>query len=91
MDTQKTSSVMVRMEEAAKALLARAAELRQVSVSDYVRSVMLSQARRDLAAAESRTISMTPEEQLAFWEALSAPSKLTKSQKEPGAIMRGEA
>ena len=88
---QKSTSVMVRMDHEAKTLLAQAAELRQVSVSDYVRSVMVSQAKRDLAAAESHTIPMTPDEQLAFWKALSAPPKLTRAQKDLSAIMRGEA
>jgi uncharacterized protein (DUF1778 family) len=86
----KSSSLMVRMDEESKALLAAAAELRQVSVSDYVRSIMLQQASRELAAADSKMIAMTPEEQLRFWNALAKPPKLTKSQKELGAIMRGE-
>ncbi len=88
---QKTSSLMVRMDEDSKALLTAAAALRQVSVSDYVRSVMVQQASRELAAADAKTIAMTPDEQLQFWNALAKPPKLTKSQKELGAIMRGEA
>ena len=88
---QKTSSLMVRMDEDSKALLTAAAELRQVSVSDYVRSVMVQQASRELAAADAKTIAMTPDEQLQFWNALAKHPKLTKSQKELGAIMRGEA
>lgn len=87
---QKTSSLMVRMDEDSKALLTAAAELRQMSVSDYVRSVMVQQASRELAAADVKTIAMTPDEQLRFWNALAKPAKLTKSQKELGAIMRGE-
>lgn len=87
---QKTSSLMVRMDEDSKALLTAAAELRQVSVSDYVRSVMVQQASRELAAADAKTIAMTADEQLKFWNALSKPPKLTKSQKDLGAIMRGE-
>ncbi len=87
----KNSSLMVRLDEESKALLASAAELRKVSVSDYVRSIVVSQARRELAAAESHVISMTAEEQLEFWEALSKPPKLTKAQKQLGKLMRGEA
>ena len=87
---QKTSSLMVRMDEDSKALLAAAAELRQVSVSDYVRSVMVQQASRELAAADVKTIAMTQDEQLRFWNALAKPPRLTKSQKELGALMRGE-
>lgn len=88
---QKSSSLMVRLDEESKAVLASAAELRKVSVSDYVRSIVVSQARRELAAAEAQMISLTPEEQLEFWQALSKPPKLTKAQKQLGRIMRGEA
>ena len=87
---QKNSSLMVRLDEESKALLTSAAELRKVSVSDYVRSIVIGQARRELAAAEAHVISMTPEEQLEFWEALSKPPKLTKAQKQLGRLMRGE-
>jgi len=79
------------MDEESKALLTAAAELRQISVSDYVRSVMVSQATRELAAAESKSIAMTPEERLQFWNALAKQPKLTRAQKELGAMMRGEA
>ena len=88
---QKSSSLMVRLDEESKALVASAAELRKVSVSDYVRSIVVDQARRELAAAGTNVISMTPEEQLDFWQALSKPPKLTKDQKQLGKIMRGEA
>lgn len=87
---KKDSSLMVRLDEESKALLASAAELRKVSVSDYVRSIVVGQARRELAAAEARVITMTPEEQLEFWEALSKPRPLTKAQEQLGKIMRGE-
>lgn len=88
---QKTDSLMVRLDQQSKALLQAAAELRQISVSDYVRSIMVQQATRELAAAKSQTIAMTPDEQLEFWQALAKPPKLTKAQKELGKIMRAEA
>ena len=88
---QKSSSLMVRLDEESKALVASAAELRKVSVSDYVRSIVVDQARRELAAAGTNVISMTPEEQRDFWQTLSKPPKLTKAQKQLGKIMRGEA
>lgn len=88
---QKTSSLMVRLDEESKALLTAAAELRCISVSDYVRSIVIGQATRELAAAEAHSIAMTPDEQLAFWNALAKQPKLTKSQKQLGAMMRGEA
>ncbi|MCA9264600.1 MAG: DUF1778 domain-containing protein [Planctomycetales bacterium] len=86
----KNSSLMVRLDEESKSLLASAAELRKVSVSDYVRLIVVGQARRELAAAEAHVISMTPEEQLVFWEALSTSPKLTEAQDQLGRMMRGE-
>jgi uncharacterized protein (DUF1778 family) len=79
------------MDEESKALLTAAAELRKMSVSDYVRSVMVQQSARELAASDAKTIAMTPNEQLQFWNALAKPPKLTKSQKDLAAIMRGES
>ena len=89
-DMQKNVSLMVRLNQESKDLLAAAADLRRISVSDYVRSVMVGQATRELAAANVQTIAFSPEEQLEFWTAISRPVKLTKAQKELGAIMRGE-
>ena len=53
---------MVRLDSQSKTVLAAAAELRQVSLSD-----------------------------LAFWNALNEPVKLTPAQRRLGAIMRGES
>jgi uncharacterized protein (DUF1778 family) len=84
------ASLMVRLDRASKEALAQAAELRKISISDYVRTVTAAQARKEVAAAQSQTISLTPDEQLAFWQALDAPGKLTPRQKKLGKIMRGE-
>ncbi|MCI0702650.1 MAG: DUF1778 domain-containing protein [Planctomycetia bacterium] len=85
------SPLMVRLDEESKSVLTRAAELRGISVSDYVRQVTVAQARKEVTAATEQTIAMTPEEQLAFWTALSAPAKLTAAQKKLGKLMRGES
>ncbi len=61
---RKNVSLMVRLDQESKDLLAAAAELRRVSVSDYVRSVMVGQAARELAAANSQTIALSEIEQL---------------------------
>ncbi len=87
----KASSLMVRLDAAGKAALARAAALRGISVSDYVRQVMVAQARKEIAAAAGQAIALTPEEQLAFWTALNAPPELTPAQKKLGELMRGGA
>jgi uncharacterized protein (DUF1778 family) len=84
------SPLMVRLDEESKALLAQAAGLRRISVSDYVRAVTVAQARKEVLASREQTISLTPEEQLAFWTALSEPPKLTPAQKGLAKVMRGE-
>lgn len=87
----KSCQLMVRLDEDSKSYLKRAAELRRVSISDYVRMVTVAQARREVTQAEQTTISLTPEEQLEFWNALNGVPKLTKAQRELGRNMRGEA
>ncbi len=86
----KTASLMVRVDQSSKQVIARAARIRGVSASDYVRSVVVAQARREVDEARTRTIVLTPEEQLAFWQALEQPASLTPRQRELGRLMRGE-
>ena len=87
----KTASpLMVRLDEDSKRCLAEAAALRQVSVSDYVRTVTVAQARREVQAAQEQVIALTAEEQLAFWNALNESPKLTAAQRRLGAAMRGK-
>jgi uncharacterized protein (DUF1778 family) len=87
----KASPLMVRLDGESKTCLAEAAQLRQISVSDYVRTVTVPQARREIAAAREQVISLTPEEQLAFWNALNEAPRLTDAQQRLGAVMRGES
>ena len=89
--TAKTASpLMVRLDDESKQCLAEAASLRHVSVSDYVRTVTVPQARREVRAASEQVIAMTPEEQLSFWNALNETPKLTPAQRRLGSIMRGQ-
>ena len=85
------SPLMVRLDDESKAYLSQAAELRRISVSDYVRTVTVAQARKEVQAAREQTIALTPKEQLAFWEALRKPTKLTDAQRRLGAVMRGKS
>jgi uncharacterized protein (DUF1778 family) len=88
----KTASpLMVRLDDESKRCLAEAAGLRQVSVSDYVRTVTVAQARREVRAAGQQVIALTPEEQLSFWKALNETSKLTSAQRRLGSVMRGQS
>ena len=86
----KSSQLMVRLDEDSKAYVTKAAELRKVSISDYVRMVTVTQARREVRHADENTISLTPDEQLAFWNALNSTPKLTKAQRDLGKTMRGD-
>jgi uncharacterized protein (DUF1778 family) len=79
---------MVRLDKESKACLAQAAKLRGISISDYVRLITVAQARREVNAAKEQVITLTPEEQLAFWNALNREPKLTPSQKQLGKLMR---
>jgi uncharacterized protein (DUF1778 family) len=81
---------MVRRDEDNKACLVQAAELRRVSLSDYVRTVTVSQARREVLAASERTLTLAADEQLAFWNVLNETPQLTEAQRQLGATMRGE-
>ena len=49
------------------------------------------QAKREIEGAREQVIALTPDEQLAFWNALNEPPVLTAAQRRLGAIMRGEA
>lgn len=84
-----TANLMVRLEPRAKKVIAQAAELRHISTSDYVRSVVVAQAERELEQAKESTVGLTPAEQLAFWQALHEPVKLTERQKQLGKLMQG--
>jgi uncharacterized protein (DUF1778 family) len=82
---------MVRLDSQSKVYLSQAAQLRGISVSDYVRAVTVAQARREVLAAREQVIALTPEEQLQFWHALNETPRLTASQRQLSAMMRGES
>ena len=85
------TTLMVRLDQASKDALVSAAALRKMNVSHYVRTVTVAQARKEVSAAESQTIALSPTEQLEFWAALQNVTNLTLAQKKLGKIMRGEA
>jgi uncharacterized protein (DUF1778 family) len=87
---RKPSPLMVRLDDESKDFLTQAAKLRRISVSDYVRTVTVAHARKEVLAARDQTIALTPEEQLEFWTALSETPKLTAAQRRLGSVMRGE-
>ncbi len=85
------SPLMVRLDSQSKEVLAEAAQLRHISVSDYVRTVVVPQAQKEVDAAQSRVLVLSPQEQLEFWNALNAPVRLTAKQKKLAAMMRKKA
>jgi len=87
---ESASPLMVRLDGASKATLKEAARLRGISVSDYVRTVTVGQARREVDAARQDFIALTAAEQLAFWKALHGPVHLTQAQRQLRRIMRGD-
>ena len=84
-------TLLVRLDRKSKSYLTKAAALHHLSVSDYVRSVIVAQAQREVEGGSERVIRLSPEGQLAFWRALNKPVKLTKAQRQLGALMRGES
>ena len=86
----KSENLMVRVDRSSKSVIARAARLRGVSASDYVRSIVVAQARREVEESRTKALLLSPEEQLAFWKALQRPISLTRRQRALGRLMRGE-
>lgn len=89
--TRTARPLIVPLDEESKRCLADAAGLRGISVSDYVRTVTVSQARREVHAAEQRVIAMTADEQMSFWSALNQTPRLTSAQCRLGTMMQGQA
>ena len=79
----------MRLDAAGKGAIARAAGLRRLSISDYIRVVLVQQAQREVAAAGHQVLTLTAAEQQEFWTALHEPIKLTPRQRKLGRLMRG--
>ncbi len=86
---ERVSPLMVRLDAASKTVIVQAAELRRISVSDYVRTITVAQAQREVESAREQTLVLSPSEQLAFWRSLQQTPQLTPAQKQLGAAMRG--
>jgi uncharacterized protein (DUF1778 family) len=90
MADRATTTLQTRLDPESKRAVEEAAKLRQVGLSDYVRLVLVPTAKREVAMAKKRVVQMTAEEQERFWQALQAPARPTKAQRELGEVMRGE-
>jgi len=85
-----TTTLQARLDPQSKRAVEEAAKLRQVGLSDYIRLVLVPTAKKEVARARQLVVQMTADEQERFWQALQAPAKPTKAQRELGKIMRGE-
>jgi uncharacterized protein (DUF1778 family) len=86
-----SSSLMVRLDDESRGYLSQAAQLRRISVSDYVREVTVAQARREVELSMTQTIALSPTEQLEFWTALNEVPVLTDSQRRLAGLLRGDS
>ena len=78
--TSPSTSLMVRLDAVSKERVAQAAKLRHVSISDYVRTVVVAQAEREVSDAVQSVIALNAGDQLAFCQALNEPGQLSAAQ-----------
>ncbi len=79
----------MRLDRASKDAVASAAASRGLKISEYVRVVLVTQARREVESAGQQLLALTPDEQRAFWHALHQPPRPTARQRRLGRLMRG--
>ncbi len=87
-ESSKDANVLVRFDSAGKALVKRAAAVRGLNVSDYVRTRIIAMAQQDVVEADTGVLRLPREAQIAFWQALQAPLAPTETQRELGALVR---
>jgi uncharacterized protein (DUF1778 family) len=85
-----TKTLQARLDPQSKRIVEEAAKLRHVGLSDYIRLVLVSTARREVEQAKQQVLQMPADEQERFWLALQAPAKPTRAQRNLGKIMKGE-
>ena len=84
----KDASLLIRCDTGTKRVLERAAGLRGLSLSDYVRSRVVPLAKQDVEEADTGVLRLPREAQIAFWKALQNPPALTDAQRELGRRVR---
>jgi uncharacterized protein (DUF1778 family) len=90
MAVTRSSAFQIRLDPRHKRAIERAAKLRGLSASSYLRQVLVPIAEREVEGAARRVIEMAPHEQLELWQALAAPARLTPAQRKLARIIRGE-
>jgi uncharacterized protein (DUF1778 family) len=84
----KDANLLVRFDHGSKSLVQRAAAARGLSVSDYVRTRILSLARQDIVEAETQVLRLSREDQIVLWQALQQPRPPTAAQRRLGKLIR---
>jgi uncharacterized protein (DUF1778 family) len=84
----KSANLLVRFDRNGKSLVQRAAASRGLTVSEYVRTRILSLARQDVVEAETQVLRLSREDQIAFWQALQKPPAPTGAQRRLGQLVR---
>lgn len=87
---EKAEVIQARINSENKSLIVQAAKLREIPVSDYMRLVLIDQARKEVTSNDQQVLQLTADEQIEFWNALDKPKGLTKAQKELGKLIKGE-
>jgi len=86
--TSKDANLLVRCDSGTKKMLERAASVRGLSLSDYVRSRIVPLAKQDVEEADAGVLRLPREAQIAFWQALQNPPEPTEAQRELGRRVR---
>jgi len=84
----KDANLLVRFDRGGKTLVHRAAAARGLTISEYVRTRILSLARQDVTEAETQVLRLSREEQIVFWQALQNPPAPTAAQRRLGRLVR---
>lgn len=87
---EKRETIQARINPANKEIITQAAKLREIPVSDYIRTTVLEQAKKEVSSSKLNILQLTEAEQLSFWHVIDSEPKLSNSQKELGKLMRGE-
>lgn len=76
-----TSIFQARLDPVSKSFLEKAAKLRGISQTDYLKAILIPFAKQEVLDAEKGGLKLSKSEQIEFWNALNEPVKLTKNQK----------
>jgi len=88
MSGSATSIFQARLDPISKSFLEQASKLRGISQTDYLKAILIPFAKQEVLDAEKGGVKLSKIEQEEFWNALNAPVKLTKNQKDLGEKMK---